>query len=289
MTVDAGTADSRPRTPNWSGTHVDVDLDIHLFGPARIYDLAVRLENGMARHPSHPPYAFAMAKTHGGHGYKNGVSAAMEMIAMGAHVGTHIDALGHVSKDGKVFGCRDVAMGDAGKDGLDVGSIEETAPVMGRGHLFDGPSFFGRDLTPADSFGPKELDSWFGDHEPPTAGSIFLVRTGWMKYWSDSNRYIGLSTGLPGVTIDGAHWLSERGIVAAGSDTMNFEHKPDSAIINLPVHVHFLVDKGIPIMESMYLEDLGDAGVTDFTFLAIPLRIGGGTGSPIRPIAISTR
>lgn len=279
-------AQTQAPSPPWSGTYLERDIDLQITGRVRVFDLAVRLENGMARHPHHPPYAFAMAKTHGGHGYKNGVSAAMEMIAMGAHVGTHVDALGHVSKDGMVFGCRDVAMGHDGIDGLDVGSIEETPPIIGRGHLFDGPSYFGRDLTPADGIGPEILESWFGDHEPPQAGSIMLVRTGWMKYWSDAERYIGLSTGLPGVTIEGAQWLSERGIAAAGSDTMNFEHKPDSQIINLPVHVHFLVEKGIPIMESVFLEQVGEAGVTDFTFIATPLRIGGGTGSPIRPIAI---
>lgn len=271
---------------NWSGAFLDTELNISLVGKVRVFDLAVRLENGMARHPHHPPYAFAMAKTHGGHGYQNGVSAAMEMIAMGAHVGTHVDALGHVSQDGMVFGCREVMTGTDGLGGLDAGSIEETPPLIGPGHLVDGPTLFGRDLTPADSFGPREFDRWFEGKAPPVAGSIVLIRTGWMKYWSDPERYIGLSTGLPGVTIEGAHWLSDRGILATGSDTMNYEHKPSSAIINLPVHVHNLVEKGIPIMESMDLEQLGSAGVTEFTFIATPLRIGGGTGSPIRPIAI---
>lgn len=45
--------------------------------------------------------------------------------------------------------------------------------------------------------------------------------------------------------IEGARWLSERGIVATGSDTMNYGHKPDSKIINLPVFVHNLVNCGI--------------------------------------------
>lgn len=272
--------------PNWSGSFTDMDLNVSLAGLNRVYDLAVRLENGMARHPHHPPYAFAMAKTHGGHGYKDGVSAAMEMIALGAHVGTHVDALGHVSKDGKVFGDRDVRMGPDGNCGLDAGSIEESTPMIGPGHLFDGPRYFQRDLTPSDGLNSSVFEDWFADKPTPGPGSIFLVRTGWMQYWSDPERYIGLSTGLPGVTLDGAKWLSDRGILATGSDTMNYEHKPDSQIINLPVHVHNLVRQGIPIMESMYLETLAESGATEFTFIGIPLRIGGGTGSPIRPLAI---
>ena len=271
---------------HWSGSFLDTELDITLKGRVRVFDLAVRLENGMARHPHHPPYSFAMAKTHGGHGYRDGVSAAMEMIAMGAHVGTHIDALGHVSKDGMTFGCRDVLMGAEGLGGLDAGSIEEMPPIIGPGYLVNGPELFGRDLTPADSFGPRELEQWFTGRTLPMPGSIVLIRTGWMKYWADSERYIGLSTGLPGVTLEGAQWLSAKGILATGSDTMNYEHKPSSAIINLPVHVHNLVEMGIPIMESMDLEELGKAGVSEFTFIATPLRIGGGTGSPIRPLAI---
>ena len=271
---------------DWSGSYADVDLNIELKGRSRIYDLAVRLENGMARHPHHPPFAFAMSKTHGGHGYKDGVSAAMEMIAMGAHVGSHVDALGHVSKNGKIFGDRDVLMGLDCMNGLDAGSIEESLPMIGRGHLFNGPEFFGRDLTPADGLGPEVFEKWFETHEAPQPGSIVLIRTGWMQYWADPERYIGLSTGLPGVTIEGARWLSARGIVATGSDTMNYEHKPDSNIINLPVHVHNLVESGIPIMESLNLEVLGQSGHTEFTFIGVPLRIAGGTGSPIRPLAI---
>ncbi|WP_320536091.1 cyclase family protein [Pseudarthrobacter sp. IC2-21] len=271
---------------NWSGGFAEMEIDIQIQGRVRVFDLAVKLENGMARHPHHPPYSFAMAKTHGGHGYQGGVSAAMEMISMGAHVGTHVDALGHVSKDGKVYGERSVATGPDGNAGLDVGSIEETLPMIGRGHLVNLPKLFGRDLTPSDGIGAEVFERWFADKPAPQKGSIVLVRTGWMKYWHDPERYIGLSTGLPGVTLDGAQWLSRRGITATGSDTMNYEHKPDSKIINLPVHVHNLVENGIPIMESMDLEALGEAGITDFTFLAVPLRIGGGTGSPVRPLAI---
>lgn len=272
---------------NWSGGWADLELTQVPAGPTRVYDLAVALEVGMPRHPSHPPFTFGMAKVHGGHGFQDGVSAAMEMFSMGAHVGTHIDGLGHVSKDGAIFGQREVLMGDAGKFGLTEGSIEETAPVMGAGHLIDAPILFGRDLTPADSIGSRELERWFDSRPAPQPGSIVLVRTGWMeRFWSDSEQYIGLSTGLPGVSIDGARWLSKRGIIASGSDTMNYEHKPSSAIINLPVHVHFLVENGISIMESMSLDALARAGHTEFFFIAIPLRIKGGTGSPIRPVAL---
>src|SRR5690606_36939237 len=121
--------------------------------------------------------------------------------------------------------------------------------------------------------------------ELPQPGSIVLFRTGWMDFWEDSDRYLGLGTGLPGVKLSGARWLSERGVRAVGSDTVNFEHKPHVQGPALDVHVHLVVKSGIPIMESVSLEGLAADRVHEFFFAAAPLRIGGGTGSPIRPLA----
>lgn len=273
---------------SWSGGWLDTVLDVSLRGPVRIFDLAVRLEEGMARHPHHPEYTFEMVKRHEPGGpYKHGVTAANERFSMGAHLGTHIDALGHVAKDELVFGSRQVLTGEAISRGLNVGSVEENVPIIAAGHLFDGEALYGRPLTPADSFGSEQFEQWFTGRPPVERGSVVLVRTGQMRKWADPEAYLGLSTGLPGVNVDGAHWLSERGVVAVGSDTMNFEHKPSAELINLPVHVHLLVENGIPIMEMMQLEHLAQAQAYEFTFIAVPLRIGGASGSPIRPLAIT--
>ena len=70
---------------------------------------------------------------------------------------------------------------------------------------------------------------------------------------------------------------------AAGSDTVAFEYVPDAG---MPVHVHLLVEKGIHIIECLNLESIAEAGLAEFLFFAAPLRIEGGTGSPIRPVAI---
>jgi len=274
---------------DWAGQSIDTEVAWPTSSQVRIYDLAVGLEPGITRHPNHPPYAFAMAKKHGEHDYPEGVSAAMEIFTTGGHVGTHVDALGHISKDGKIFGGHSILEMQSATGGIAIGNVESIPPLIGRGHLFDGERFFGRELTPADGIGPAELENWFMDKDEPGLGSIFLVRTGWMKYFADSNKYLGLQTGLPGVTLAGARWLSDRGILACGSDTMNYEHKPNPTKVSLSVHVHNLVEKGIFIMESMNLEALAAAEVYDFTFVALPLRIKGGTGSPLRPVAIVGR
>lgn len=271
---------------SWSGGYVDRTIVWPSSNEVRIYDLALRLEAGMPRHPYHPPYSFAMAKLHGEGMYPNGVSSAMEVFSMGAHVGSHVDALGHVALAGEIYGKRPIMDAQSATGGLEVGSTEEIPPLMGRGHLVDAELLFGRELTPADGIGPDQLTEWFADKAEPGPGSIVLVRTGWLRHWPDTDAYIALKTGIPGVTRAGAEWLSERGIIATGSDTMNYEHKPDPAIVSLTVHVHNLVEKGIYIMESLNLDVLAEHAVTDFTFVGLPLRIRGGTGSPLRPIAI---
>lgn len=274
---------------SWSGGYVDRSIPWPTSPDVRIFDLALQLEPGMPRHPHHPPFSFALAKSHGESNYPNGVSSAMETFSMGAHVGSHVDALGHISLLGEGYGGVDLTEHQTPTGGLDTLSALDVPPLVGPGHLLDAEKLFGRVLTPADGIGPDELESWFADKPEPGPGSIFLVRTGWLRHWPDSEAYIGLKTGLPGVTRAGAEWLSGRGIIAGGSDTMNFEHKADPAVVSLSVHVHFLVEKGIYIMESLNLDVLAAHGVSDFTFLALPLRIKGGTGSPLRPVAIVPR
>lgn len=271
-------------TQNWGGSTWDGTVDWPQ-GSTRAYDLAVLLETGMTHHAAHPPFSYALVKKHGEHPYPGGISSAMEMLTMGAHVGTHVDAPGHISLDGCIFGGREVDDKQRSYDGVSVGSVEELPPLIGPGHLVDGERLFGRELTPADGFGAEELDAWFADRTQPEPGSIVVFRTGWMKYWADSDKYLGIGTGLPGVSLSGARWLSERGVRAVGSDTVNFEHKPSFTTPALNVHVHMLVDCGIPIMESLSLEALAADQVEDFFFVASALRIKGGTGSPIRPLA----
>jgi kynurenine formamidase len=62
-----------------------------------------------------------------------------------------------------------------------------------------------------------------------------------------------------------------------------FEKVPDAS---MPVHVHLLVESGIHIIECLNLEELAAEGVKEFLFVALPLKIRGATGSPVRPVAV---
>jgi kynurenine formamidase len=136
------------------------------------------------------------------------------------------------------------------------------------------------DVLPVDfAIGPEVLA--VASKAEIRAGDVVLIRTGWAKYWDDPRKFIAEVHG-PGVDEAGARWLSAKGIFAAGSDTIAFELVPSG----MPVHTHLLVEKGIHIIEALDLEKLAADGVTEFAFVAIPLKLGGGTGSPIRPIAL---
>ncbi len=68
-----------------------------------------------------------------------------------------------------------------------------------------------------------------------------------------------------------------------GPDNMTFEQVPQPV---MPVHVHFLVEKGIHILEVANLDALSKAKTYEFLFVALPLKIVGATASPVRPITI---
>jgi len=114
-------------------------------------------------------------------------------------------------------------------------------------------------------------------------GDVVLLRTGWARYWDDAARFIS-QVRSPGPALEGARWLSERRVFAAGSDTAPFEKMPSAG---QPAHVHLLVESGIHIVECLQLEELAEARVYEFLFVGIPLKIRGATASPIRPIAVA--
>lgn len=260
----------------------EMDITWPRSGTQRVYDLAQPLRHGIPHHPAHPPYAFTLTKQHGEMVYQNGVSAASELLCLGGHVGTHVDALGHISKDGRIHGDEVITDAQSYAGGVERGGIEHAMPFLAPATLLDAPRHFGRALEANDRISADVFAEWFADREP-AAGSVVLVRTGWDERWDDNALYLSHDAGTPGVDLSGARWLSERGIRATGADTIAYEKLPSPA---LEVHVHLLKDHGIHIMEALNLRGLSADQVDEFFFVALPLRIRGGTGSPIRPIAM---
>src|SRR5215470_8995657 len=103
---------------------------------AKIYDLAHSYRIGMPHHPVHPPYLFGLTKAHGEY-MRGDVSSAAEAISLGGHVGTHIDALCHFSKDGKLFDGVNVGPVQSYAGGVNHLSNDTVGPILRRGVLLD--------------------------------------------------------------------------------------------------------------------------------------------------------
>jgi kynurenine formamidase len=245
---------------------------------ARVYDLAQPYFVGMPHHPTHPPFLYSLVKEHGEFVGPGGFSSAADAIALGTHTGTHIDGLCHFSCGGRVFGGAEVAQSYS--DGQKHHAIDGVEPILRRGVLLDvapdGPLPVDYTVTPEDLDRAARAEIRRGD--------VVLIRTGWAQYFGEPKKFLS-EVRCPGPSIEGARWLSDRGIFAGGADTFAFEKMPDRA---MPVHVHFLVERGIHIMECLNLDELAAARATEFLFVALPLKIRGATGSPIRPVAVVT-
>jgi kynurenine formamidase len=245
---------------------------------ARVFDLAQPYFTGMPHYPTHPPFLFGLTKQHGDSIGPAGNSSAADAIALGSHVGTHIDALCHFSCGGKLHGGIEVAGVQSYGGGLREYSVDTIAPILRRGVLLD---FAADGPLPADAeITPDMLDR--ACRTEIREGDVVLLRTGWAQRFEVAREFVN-DTRCPGPAIAGARWLSAHRIFAAGSDTVPFEKSPDPT---MPVHVHLLVESGIHIMECLNLEELAAAGVTEFVFIAAPLKIRGATGAPMRPLAL---
>lgn len=252
---------------------------------ARVYDLAQPYFTGMAHFPTHPPFLYSLTRTHGDYTNPGGGTSAADAIALGTHVGTHIDALCHFACGGMLYDGVPANSVQSYDKGFARHGVETIAPILRRGVLFDVAGHLGLEALPSDfSITPGILDAMKVDLH---SGDIALLRTGWGAFFRDHRRFVGGGAGPvpagPGPELAAARWLSDRGVFAAGSDTIAFERVPAAA---MPVHIHLLVESGIHIIECLNLEELARAGVREFAFVAAPLKIDGATGAPLRPLAL---
>ena len=253
----------------------------------RLIELGQPFFTGMPCSPNHPGFRMSLIRRHGDMVRPDGGSAANEIIVTGGHVGTHVDALSHVSHDGLMHGGVDAAAAQTGGRFRELGA-EHTPAMLTRGVLLDVAGTKGVDVLPA-GYGVTAGDLAAAADRAGVqlrAGDVALVRTGWARHFDDAATYLGQADGVPGATTDAGEWLAAAGVVATGADTTAYEQIPAGAGHRvLPVHRILLVQAGIHIIEHLNLESAAAAGLTEFTFVMAPLRIVGGTGSPVRPFA----
>jgi kynurenine formamidase len=121
-------------------------------------------------------------------------------------------------------------------------------------------------------------------------GAIVLIRTGFGQHWPDRRRYLGTDERgtdavaklhFPGLLPQAAEWLADtRKIHAVGLDAASIDHGPSKLFES---HVA-LFRRGVPAFENV--ANLERLPVKDFTVIALPMKIGGGSGGPLRIVAV---
>jgi kynurenine formamidase len=220
----------------------------------------------------------------------NGYSAQNLRIAMSDHSGTHLDQLNHVGQQ-QPSGEFLVYNGMRNKEivssfGTTKLGADQMPPLIGRGILIDVCGHQGVEILPAGyAISPAELDETLAAQGTTVRqGDTVLVHTGWGRNWRDPEKML---SGEPGLAKACAQWAVDHDIICWGvdqfaTDPIPFE-QPGEA---LPMHIAMLTKAGIRLMENVYLEEIARERVYEFLLIAAPLKIQGGTGSPVRLLAL---
>lgn len=207
-------------------------------------------------------------------------------------IGTQFDALGHVGTwgpDGPVYYGGRPASEVNGPNGLAALGVEHVKPFFTRGVLVNMEAYRGAMLEPGDEVTVADIEGALAaqgvDPDSISEGDIVLIHTGWGRLWGvDNARYL---QGAPGIGLDGAIWLADKGVALIGADSNAVEVSPGSdPSVAAPVHQEMLANRGVYLMENVATERLADAGVSEFAFSFTPVPFKGATGAPGAALAI---
>jgi kynurenine formamidase len=203
---------------------------------------------------------------------------------------SHIDAFSHVAFDGSFFDGKPA--GSVTAQGAEAGGIEVLEDgLVGRAVLLDVPRVRGaRWIEPGEHVFPGDLEAAEREQGVRVGpGDILLVRTGHTRRLTEFEPW-DTREAKAGLHPTAALFLAERRIAALGSDGNNDTAPSSTDGIGFPMHVLAINAMGIHLLDYLQFEDVlphcEAAGRWEFLFVAAPLRITGGTGSPLNPIAI---
>lgn len=254
-----------------------------------IYDLEQPRYFGAPVHPTHAPGFVYTLHRHHERGMGESRTSASGFMFTAEHSGTHIDALCHQAEDLHLYGGREVNASVQTPTGFTELGAETIAPLITRGILLDVAHHRGVDrIETGKSIARDDLEAVVQKQGVSVGeGDVVLVRTGNGALWQDPIEYLQAG----GMSANASFWLASQKVKAVGADNMAWDEMglvdPDLKV-TLPGHVILLVRNGIYILENLYLEELARDRRYEFTFICLPLKIRGATGSPIRPIAIVT-
>jgi kynurenine formamidase len=216
-------------------------------------------------------------------GAPEGLGSNEDVLVLASHSITHMDALSHVFAEGKMyndFGAEEFTTAK-GAQHLDVA---QTASFAGRGVLLDLPRHQGVDwLEPGQVIDAAQLEACRDAQGVELrSGDILLVRTGWL------DRFATGAEGFaqPGLGKDAVSFVDDHDISVVGADNAAIECIPFDDGEFLSVHIELLVNRGVTLLEHLFLAELAADGCHEFLLAVGGLKVTGAAGSPINPIAI---
>lgn len=259
----------------------------------KIYSFGQVLEPSMPHLPRHPPLVVAPFTTPyqsqrrwEKRGAKNLPGTASERVEINTHSGTHIDALGHWSNCNRSYGELD-AKENYTENGLAHLGLERIPPIVARGILVDVAAHLGMEMLEAGRVITIGDVRAFLESAGLSIrrGDVVLLHTGWSKLWKQ--RDVRYCESEPGPGRETATWFADNQIVALGTDTMAVDvDPPEDAAYPRVVHQIMLVERGIHLIENLFLDELVRDKVYEFLFVLAAPKLKGGTAFPVEPLAI---
>ena len=200
-------------------------------------------------------------------------------------IGTQFDAFAHQMWGDSFYNC--FKLGDIGtRSGFKKLGVEHVGALMTRGVLIDVAGLKGVDMLPTSYvITPEDLRAALAKAgQTLEPGDAVIIRTGWSKLMGEDNQRYGSANA--GIGIAAAQWLITQDPMLIAADNCCVEVRPSEPPHSLPVHAMMLIQHGIYLAENLVLEQLAAAQAHEFAFIVQPLKIKGGTGSAIAPIAI---
>ena len=201
-------------------------------------------------------------------------------------VGTQFDGFAHQTHENSWYNCFKVDENSA-RGGFGKLGVHNVGALLTRGVLIDVAGFKGAEML-GDNYEITVEDiegALKKQNLTLQAGDAVLINTGWGKLWAKDNaRYV---KSCPGIGVKAAEWLVAKDPMLLGSDNWPVEVAPNpDKTLSLPVHQIALVVNGVHLLENLKLDELASKGVSEFAFIMQPLKIQGGSGSTVAPIAV---
>ncbi len=235
---------------------IDLSALLTSISQTRVVDLSQALEEHMPTYPAHARFFHNLWGS-----YWHGGRSLHYQLVMSEHNGTHVDAPAHFVSDAKPHAHVTI-------DQLPV------TRLIGRGVRLDC-----RNFREGDSVLKDFVTGWEEQHGALRAGDIVLFNFGWSAHWRLRPHDQHYLQDWPGVSMEVAEYLIQKSVAALGVDT--FSPDPPEALRTHPIHP-VVLEKQVLIIENLSnLDQLPDF----FLFVALPLKIKAGSGSPIRAVA----